>query len=146
MNGADNGGLFFLDTNIFIYSFFDEEPGKRAIANSWIEKAIDTRRGIISAQVIQECLNIVMRKIPQPLRLDDARNYLRVTLFPLWKHFPSLGFYERSLDIQQITGYSLYDSLILTAAIESGCRTLLTEDLQHGRAIQGVTIRNPFLA
>ena len=47
--------------------------------------------------------------------------------------------------VMQETGYTIYDALIVTAAIESGCNTLLTEDLQHGRVIQSVRIVNPFL-
>jgi predicted nucleic acid-binding protein len=50
------------------------------------------------------------------------------------------------LAIGEEIGYPFYDALILTAAIESGCRTLLTEDLQDGRIVQGITIRNPFPA
>ena len=41
-------------------------------------------------------------------------------------------------------GYSFYDSLIVAAAIESGCKTLYSEDLQHGQQIGDLTIRNPF--
>jgi predicted nucleic acid-binding protein len=40
---------------------------------------------------------------------------------------------------------SFYDALIVTSAIEAGCDTLYTEDMQHGRAIGGLTIRNPFM-
>jgi predicted nucleic acid-binding protein len=39
-----------------------------------------------------------------------------------------------------------YDSLIVAAALEAGCSALLSEDLQHGRIIDGrLTVRNPFL-
>ena len=40
---------------------------------------------------------------------------------------------------------SFYDALIVAAALEAGCDTLLTEDMQHGRVIQGLTISNPLL-
>ena len=43
------------------------------------------------------------------------------------------------------TGYTFYDALIVTAAIESGCRVLYTEDLQHDRVVQSVRVVNPFL-
>jgi predicted nucleic acid-binding protein len=43
-------------------------------------------------------------------------------------------------------GFSFYDALIVAAAIEAGCDTLLSEDLQHGRIVDGLTIRNPFAA
>ena len=37
-----------------------------------------------------------------------------------------------------------YDSLIVAAALEAGCTRLLSEDLQHGQQIEGLTIENPF--
>lgn len=40
---------------------------------------------------------------------------------------------------------AFYDALIVAAAIEGGCDTLWSEDMQHGRVIGGLTIRNPFL-
>ncbi len=39
-----------------------------------------------------------------------------------------------------------YDTLVVMAAVEAGCQTLLSEDLQHNRVVQGVTILNPFSA
>lgn len=44
-----------------------------------------------------------------------------------------------------ITGLISYDALIVAAGIESGCETLFTEDLQHGRSFGALTIVNPFL-
>jgi predicted nucleic acid-binding protein len=41
-------------------------------------------------------------------------------------------------------GIAFYDALIVASAIEAGCDTLYTEDMQHGRAVGGVTICNPF--
>jgi predicted nucleic acid-binding protein len=40
---------------------------------------------------------------------------------------------------------SFHDSLILGAALESGCKRLLTEDLQHGQQVDGLRIENQFL-
>ena len=39
---------------------------------------------------------------------------------------------------------AFYDALIVAAALEAGCDTLLTEDMQHGRTFLGCTIVNPF--
>ena len=46
--------------------------------------------------------------------------------------------------IQAETGYRLFDSLIVAAAIAAGAETLYSEDLRDGRLIRGVRIRNPF--
>ena len=54
--------------------------------------------------------------------------------------------YDFALDVKGETGYGFYDSLILASAIYSGCKALLSEDLQNGQLIKGVKIVNPFIA
>jgi predicted nucleic acid-binding protein len=145
MNVAENGGFFFLDTNILIYAHNKDESGKQSIAKQLVHDALLTGRGIISIQVVQEFLNTARRKFKQPMTIEECRRHLQMVLEPLCQYFPSISSYDRALLIVQETGYHFYDALILAAAIESGCRTLLTEDLQHGRKVQGLTIVNPFI-
>lgn len=144
MNGGDNGSLFFLDTNILVYALATNEPEKQPIAAALIEEALLTRRGYISTQVVQEFLNLATRRANPLFSNSETVEYLNKVLWPLCGHFPSNAFYERALQIRQETGYSFYDALIVAAAVQSGCKKLLTEDLQHGRKVQGVTILNPF--
>jgi predicted nucleic acid-binding protein len=87
----------------------------------------------------------LLRKFARPMRITEAREYLRSVLTPLCQHFPALNFYDRALLVQEETGFSFYDALIMAAAVEAKCSTLLSEDLQHGRTVQGVAIFNPFL-
>jgi predicted nucleic acid-binding protein len=145
MNGGESGGLFFLDTNILVYAQATNEPRKQPIAAALIADALRTRRGIISTQVVQEFLNLATRHAAPVFSLPEAAEYLNKVLWPLCGHVPSREFYERALEIKTATGFAFYDTLIVTAAIESGCRTLLTEDLQHGHQVQGLTIVNPFI-
>jgi len=146
MNVDDLPGLFFLDTNVFVYSFDASEPGKQLMAQRLIHGALRTQRGAISTQVIQEFLNVGLRKFAHPLTVSEAREYLRSILVPLCLHYPSAAFYDRALLLREETGYAFYDSLVVTAAIQIGCTTVLSEDLQHGRKIGGVTIANPFIS
>ena len=94
--------------------------------------------------MIQEFLNVALRRFATPLIVSESREYLTSVLTPLCQHFPTTGFYNLALLVREETGYSFYDTLILTAAIEMGCSSLLSEDLQGGRVVRGVTIRNPF--
>ena len=55
----------------------------------------------------------------------------------------SIETHEAAVDVAKQHGFSFYDSLIVASALEAKCDTLLTEDLQAGRSIQGVTIVNP---
>ncbi len=145
MNVESLRGKFFLDTNILVYSFDNSAPEKQQTAQQLIETALSSQQGIISSQVVQEFLNVAQRKFAKPMSLTDARMYLDAVLRPLCQHFPSLGFYEHALRLREETGYTFYDSLIVTAAIEAGCKIVISEDLQNGRTIQGTTILNPFL-
>lgn len=145
MNVDDRRDLFFLDTNVLLYGFSDAEPWKQRLSEDLVARALASGRGMISAQVVQEFLNVVLRKLVVPMKVEDAQAYLRSALSPLWKHQPSIEFYDLGLQIRNETGFSFYDSLIVAAAIESGCQTLLTEDLQHGRTIRGLRIVNPFI-
>ncbi|MBX3011892.1 MAG: PIN domain-containing protein [Caldilineaceae bacterium] len=146
MNVDNLAGFFFLDTNILVYSFDKTAPAKQRIARQLLRHGLQTQRGVISTQVIQEFLNLATRKFSPPLVLPEAREYLQSTAVPLCQHFPSIAFYEQALLIQLETGYAWYDALIITAAIETNCATLLSEDLQDGQTIHGLTILNPFRA
>jgi predicted nucleic acid-binding protein len=58
--------------------------------------------------------------------------------------FPSAELYDHALQLRAETGYSFYDSLIVAAALEAGCKTVYSEDLQHNRKLHGLEIKNPF--
>jgi predicted nucleic acid-binding protein len=60
-------GKFFLDTNIFVYSFDASSPKKAAQATKLIRKGIETRGGIVSYQVVQEFFNVALRRFAKPM-------------------------------------------------------------------------------
>ena len=144
MNVANLSGQFFLDTNILVYTFDTTAPEKQQIAQQLVSDAVSTKKGVISSQIVQEFLNVALRRFKRPMTVSDAREYLNTVLSPLCQHYPSSTFYDRALLIKAETGYSLYDTLVVTAAIESGCTTLFSEDMQDGRVIRGLKIINPF--
>lgn len=136
---------FFLDTNIFVYSFDAGAPEKSTIAFHLIQRALQTGSGVISTQVVQEFLNVATRKFSIPMKAENAKEFLARVLNPLCKVYPDLGLYELCLEIQSEMGYSFYDSLILAGAVLGGCSILYTEDLQPGHVVRDVRIVNPFL-
>lgn len=144
MNPAEQRGSFFLDTNVFVYSFDRSDPRKQAIAQRLIQDALRTQRGVVSSQVVQEFLNVALRKFARPMTVSEGREYLKMTLMPLCHHYPSASFYDHALLLEEETGFSFYDALVVAASVELKCTTLLSEDLQHGRTVRGVTILNPF--
>ena len=134
----------FIDTNIFVYQLERLDARKADIADDLIEHGIETQTACISFQVIQECINTAIRKAEVQLNRNEMEKYLQSVLAPLLRVQPSLRLYRLSLDIQSRYQFSFYDSLIVAAAVEAGCKTLYTEELTHGQQVEGVTITNPF--
>lgn len=136
-------GKFFIDTNIVVYAFsLDLE--KKMIAKQLIKDA-HKKGGCLSFQVIQEFLNTSTKKFKIPLKKEDTQKYLSEILFPICEVFPSEKLYYNSLDIHEQFKYSFYDSLIISAALESNCKILYSEDMQHNQKIYDLIIVNPFL-
>ena len=132
----------FLDTNVFIYLFDETNDHKRERAVRLIQESLVNETGCISYQVVQETLNVITRKLNATP--EKARQILDDTLIPLWRVNPTRTLYQRSLDLQTRYRFSFYDSLIVAAALEAGCKSLFSEDLQDGQQIEDLTITNPF--
>jgi predicted nucleic acid-binding protein len=137
-------GRFFLDTNIFVYSFDANAPKKAAQAARLIRKGIETRGGIVSYQVVQEFFNVALRRFVKPMSSVDAEQYLSTTFRPLLAVHSSLALYGEALRIGARFRLAWYDSLIVASAIEGQCNVLYSEDFQDGQKIESVSISNPF--
>ncbi|SRR6266498_179693 len=135
---------FFLDTNVFVYSFDPKAPAKSKRAVQLIRRAVDTGEGIVSFQVVQEFFNVALRRFAQPMTVAEAEQYLITVLRPLLAIHSSPAIYVEALRIRAKHRLGWYDSLIVAAALEGRCEILYSEDLQDGRAIEGVRIENPF--
>ena len=132
----------FLDTNVFVYLFDETNDHKRGRAVRLVQESLAKETGCISYQVVQETINVITRKLKATP--ETARQILDDTLLPLWRINPTRALYQRSLDLQTRYRFNFYDSLIIAAALEAGCKTLYSEDLMHGQQIEGVTVTNPF--
>ncbi len=144
MNDVEYPFPYFLDTSVLIYTFDAGDSDKQEIARKLVRRGLESQLAVISSQVIQEFLNVALRKFSRPMTVSDARQYLDSVLMPLCRHYPSAAFYKQALLLKEETGYSFYDTLIVAAAVETRCKVLLSEDLQHGRTIHGTQIINPF--
>jgi predicted nucleic acid-binding protein len=133
----------FLDTNVLLYgvSLIPAELPKRAIVDTIISKP----GCVVSFQVMQEFYTQAIRPSrPHALSPAQAREaletYLRFPMVPgTWELI------EQAVSIKEKTNFAHWDCAIIAAAIAGGCDVLYTEDLQHGREIEGVRIVNPFL-
>lgn len=136
---------FFLDTNIFVYSFDTSAPKKAAQSLKLIRRAIETRGGIVSYQVVQEFFNVALRRFTKPMSSADAEQYLSTTFRPLLSVHSSPALFGEALRIGARFRLAWYDSLIVASAIEGECEVLYSEDLQDGQQMGGLTISNPFV-
>jgi predicted nucleic acid-binding protein len=68
-------GKFFLDTNVFVYSFDQNVSAKARRATSLIEYAVTTRKGIVSYQVVQEFFRAALQKFVRPMTTPEAEQF-----------------------------------------------------------------------
>ncbi|MBL8288645.1 MAG: PIN domain-containing protein [Rubrivivax sp.] len=135
---------FFIDTNVFIYHLDITDRRKHKTAEQIVRQALATGNACISSQVVQECLNVALRKAEVALPAEAARSYLDAVLAPLMQVTASEALFHRALDVQARWRFGFYDSLIVAGAMTAGCRTLLSEDLQHGQNLGSLTVVDPF--
>ena len=130
----------FIDTNIVVYLFSGDEPEKRSKA----ENIVEADNLIISTQVLNEFANVMFRKFKlSPKEVSSACKELTLN-FDIVTVNPSTIF--NAIKLKERYGFSYFDSAILSSAIEAGCDTLYSEDLQHGQTIENqLRIINPFI-
>jgi len=138
-------GKFFLDTNVFAYAFDANAPAKARKAGRLVRDAVDTGKGVVSYQVVQEFFNVAFRRFAQPMSVSEAEQYLITVFRPLLAIHSSPALYVEALHIAGKHRLAWYDSIIVASALEGRCDTLYSEDFQHGRKIEGLRIENPFV-
>ena len=132
----------FLDTNILVYADDTSDPVKQKTAVALILHHMQQRSGVVSTQVLQEYFVAVKRKF----KADSARAKEKVELYAAFEVArPDLSDILAAIDLHRLHGFSYWDALVLRMAKQTGCRILLTEEMQHGREIDGVKIVNPFV-
>jgi predicted nucleic acid-binding protein len=136
---------FFLDTNIFVYELNSAVSSKQAVASRLVQDALESGKGVISFQVVQEFFSVAFRRFSPPMSPAEAEQVLAVTFRPLLAVHSSYSLYGRALELTRRHSISWYDSLIVTAAIDSGCSILYTEDIQHAQKFDTLLVQNPFL-
>lgn len=134
----------FVDTNVLVYARDDVDPGKQERAAAWIGHLWDTGTGRLSFQVLQELYVTLTRKLDPGLEPGEAKADIRDLM--AWRPV-KIGplVLESAWSIEERSGLSFWDSLIVAAASSAACETLLTEDLEHDRSIDGIRVVNPFL-
>jgi predicted nucleic acid-binding protein len=137
------GQLTFVDTNVLVYAHDRSEPARQSVAQAVLEQLWVDRTGVLSTQVLQELYVVATRKLDPPMRRAAAREL--VALYGEWPVVQvDVALVVSASELEERHALSFWDALIVEAARRAGATRLLTEDLQQGRRIGGVSIENPF--
>jgi predicted nucleic acid-binding protein len=138
---ALSAGRVFVDSNILLYAEDVRDPPRRLIAATVLNELWASGTGVLSTQVLQEFYNVATRK----LQISPATARRIVAEYAEWPVVESTAQLIVSASIlHERYRFSFWDAMVVEAALISGAMTLLSEDLQDGRRIGSLTIRNPF--
>ena len=133
----------FFDTNILIHAADRSEPGKQSQARRLLKNAVENETGVVSVQVLGEFFNVVTRRIPDPLSVEEAEEVInRVAVLPVVELDWALV--QRAIDTHKQYGTTYWDSLIVAAAERAGCTRIFSEDLNSGQSYHGIVVVDPF--
>jgi predicted nucleic acid-binding protein len=134
-------GPFFVDTNVLVYADDLDAGPKREAARALLRQIVPSGEAVLSLQVLQEYFAVATRRLGLPA--EAARDRVEA-LSQLEVFTPRVGDLLAAIDLQRLHSLSIWDALVVRAALVSGCRTLYTEDLQHGRRFEALEVVNPF--
>ncbi|WP_029522899.1 PIN domain-containing protein [Persephonella sp. KM09-Lau-8] len=131
----------FIDTNIWIYAFLEENKEKRNKVVKFLEEIASKDNILVSIQVINEFHYVCLRKYFLPedeiISMVDGINSI-VNVKEI-----SLNTYKKAVNLRQEYNFSFWDSLIVASALENNCDVLYSEDMHHNLKIKNLEIINP---
>jgi predicted nucleic acid-binding protein len=135
-------GRRFIDTNVAVYAYDSSAGNKQTTAQQVLRDAAAASEGVISVQVLGEFFHatVTRKKI---LEISKARIAL-AALRHLDVVSVDKAMVEKAIDFHERFQLRYWDALIISAAKLSGCRTVMSEDLNEGQKYDGVAIVNPF--
>ena len=130
----------FIDTNVLIYLYSEDELQKRESSKNVFEKY----NCITSTQTLNELSNVLIKKFK--VNPTDVLKAIDEVCLNCDVVEVSVGTVKKALQLLERYGYSYYDSLIVSAALENECKFLITEDMHDGQSIENsLTIKNVFV-
>jgi|SRR5688572_30131822 predicted nucleic acid-binding protein len=134
----DSPETVFIDANVLLYLASADE---RKITKV---EVILAQGGTISVQILNEIANVARRK----MRMEWAETIAFVERFRLLLTVAPLTeqIHEDGLRLAERYRLSVYDGMVVAAALQTGCSVLMSEDMHHGLKVEGrLEIRNPFV-
>ena len=131
----------FFDANVLIYTDDRAAPAKQRRALELVAEHRLAGTGVISLQVLQEYFVAVTRKLHVEAQIARRKVELLAEFDVAALGLPDI---LAAIDLHRLHNFSFWDSLILRAALQTGCSVLFSEDFDHAREVDGVRIVNPF--
>lgn len=140
---SESSDLQFVDTNVLIYAHDVSAGGKHIRARDLVRELWDSGGGCLSVQVLQEFYVNVTQKVAQPLAPDRAARI--IADLATWQiHRPGAQDVLDAIDLHRRHSISFWDAMIVTSAIQLGCRCIWSEHLNHGQVYDGAMVVDPF--
>jgi predicted nucleic acid-binding protein len=134
--------MMFIDTNVFFYFYDNRFPQQQASSRAWLGSLALHEHGLANLQVANEFANVVFKRLPglAPEAVFEMTDDVLV-----WGASPiSVETTNSARLICLRYRYSWWDCLLLASALKLGCTHFLSEDLQDGQIVEGLTIVDPF--
>ena len=133
---------YFVDSNILVYAVDPAEKSKRPLVSDLLRRMVHDQTLVLSAQSLNECYRVLTdrrRIMPR----EDAREFV-AALAPSCTAPFGFDVTREAWRLQDAVGYSFWDCMLLGSALLAGCSVFVSEDMQHGRKLDRMTILSPF--
>ncbi len=133
----------FLDTNLLVYCTDAGAPAKRERARALVSRLSEAGEAVVSTQVLIELFHTLTRKQKMPPAVAQS-----LTLaFTAWPVIDSdVALVNAAIEKSIVHQLSIWDAMVIEAALRAQAQTLYSEDLSHGQRFGALTVVNPFLA
>ncbi len=132
----------FFDTNVLVYCTDATAPKKQALARDLVARCAAAGDAVLSTQVLIELFHTVVRKQKMPQATAQALT----SAYSAWPVIHSdAGLVFAAIEMSMAHQLSIWDAMVVTAALRADAQTLYTEDLSHGQRFGKLAVVNPFL-
>ena len=131
----------FVDNNIWLYSLIQNGDDNRHLRAADLLLQLDCP--VINSQVIREtCSNLIKKSL---MSEEQVRILIQGWYQGCKVIHSNASQHLLASHLRGSYSFSYWDSLVVAAALDAGCTTLFSEDMQHGQKVEsGLTIINPF--
>lgn len=134
--------LSFVDTNVLLYGIDSSDLRKQRIAVDLIEQLGRSKTGVLSTQVLLEFASNLTRKF----KVSRTNASVLASAYTQWQIVASdVPLVLQALARSAENKLSIWDAMVVEAAVRAEAQTLYTEDLTHGQRFGPLTVVNPFL-